>query len=152
MKTRPLSIKITTLSEEFDSLWNRVDSYSVVRIRAKVVEESVIGTPQAELMEFLGPVGTDSKLNQTAAELQTPVVIKDRQFGRLTLDRRADRYMAKTKWNGTAVTLNLTGDDSGAIDRALTIARALWKNQKGWANRIEDYSRTKAGSTTRMSN
>ncbi len=140
MKTRPLSVKVTTSREEFDSLWNRVDSYSVVRIRAKVVEESVIGTPQAELLEFLGPDSSDSELNQAAADLQTPVVIKDRQFGKFTLDRRVDWYTAKTKWNGAAVTLNLTVDDSGAIDGALTVARTLWKDQERWAKRIEDYA------------
>ena len=57
MRTRALSVRITTSRDEFDSLWNRVHSYSVVRIRAKVVEESVIGTPQAELL------GTISRRN-----------------------------------------------------------------------------------------
>lgn len=140
IKTRPLSVRITASLEEFDSLRNRSVSYSVVRIRAKVVEESVLGTSQAELLEFLGSDGSDSELNQAAADLQTPVVIKDRQFGKLKLDRRVNWYTAKTKWNGAAITLNLTVDDSGAIDGALTVARTLWKDQERWAKRIEDYA------------
>src|SRR5438094_10278983 len=47
--TQPLSITITTSRQQYDSLWERVQSNTVVRIRARVVEDSAIGTPQAEL-------------------------------------------------------------------------------------------------------
>src|SRR5262249_51928253 len=70
MKTRPLSVNFTTSRQQYDSLWERVHSYFVVRIRARVVEESVIGTPQAKLVEFLGPDSSDSEMNQAAVDLQ----------------------------------------------------------------------------------
>ena len=140
IKTRPLAVGFTTSREQFDSLWERVQSYSVVRIRARVVEETVIGTPQAELVEFLGPDGSDSEMNQAAVDLQKPVVHQDHQFGQFTLDRSVDWYTAQTEWNGEAVSLNLTLDDAGTIEAALRAARTLWKNQNGWTKRIEDYA------------
>jgi len=140
MKTRPLSVSFTASRQEYDSLWERVQSYSVVRIRARVVEESVIGTPQAELVEFLGADGSDSEINQAAVDLQKPVVHQDHQFGQFTLDRRVNWYTAETEWNGERVSLNLTLDDSGTIEAALKVARTLWKNQKRWAKRIEDFA------------
>jgi hypothetical protein len=140
MKTRPLSITITTSRQQYDSLWERVQSNTVVRIRARVVEDSAIGTPQAELLDFLGPDNSDSELKQAAVELEKPVMYQDYQFGQLTLDRRVNWYTAETEWNGTVVALKLTLDDSGTIDAALQAARALWKHQKEWTKRIEDYA------------
>lgn len=140
MKSRPLSVRLTTSRQVFNSLWERVHSYSVVRIRARVVEESVIGTPQAELVEFLGPDGTDSEMNQAGVDLQTPVHHQDHQFGQLTLNRRVNWYTAETKWNGEPVSLNLTVDESGSIDAALQTARTPWDDQKQWTRRIVDYA------------
>jgi hypothetical protein len=140
LKTRPLSVSFTTSRQEYDSLWERVDSYAVVRIRARVAEESVIGTPEAELLEFLGHDGSDSEMNQAAVDLQKPVIHRDHQFGEFTLDRRVNWYTAETEWNGAVVSLNLTLGDSGTIDAALQAARALWKDQEQWSKRIEDYA------------
>jgi hypothetical protein len=140
MKTRPLSVSATTSRQQFDSLWERVHSYSVVRIRARVVEDSVIGTPQAELLDFLGPDSSDAELSQAAVDLQKPVVQHDHELGRFTLDRRLNWYTAETEWNGDVIALNVRPDDSGTIDAALQVARALWKNQKQWGKRIGDYA------------
>lgn len=140
LKTKPLSVKLTTAREKHDELWNRVDPYAVVRIRARVVEESVVGTAQAQLTEFFGLDSSDPELNQAAADLQKPVVHRDHQFGEFTLDRRVDWYTAETKWNRAVVALNLSLDESGKLDSALQIARALWKDQTRWTKRIEDYA------------
>jgi hypothetical protein len=140
LKTKPLSVEQTTSREQFDSLWERVDAYAVVRIRARVVEESVIGNAQAQLTEFFGLDSSDPELNQAAADLQKPVVHRDSQFGEFTLDRRVNWWTAETKWSGTVVALNLSLDDSGKLDPALQVARALWKDQKKWTKRIEDYA------------
>jgi uncharacterized protein DUF7021/uncharacterized protein DUF2262 len=134
LKTQPLSVSMTTSRPQYDSHWERVHSYSVVRIRARVVEESIIGTPQAQLLEFLGPESSDSELNQAAVDLQKPVVHRDHQFGEFTLDRRVNWYTAETEWNGTVVALNLTLDESGKLGAALQVARALWNGQKKWGN------------------
>jgi hypothetical protein len=140
MKTRPLSISITTSRQQYDSLWERVQSNTVVRIRARVVADSAIGTPQAELLEFLGPDNSDLELKQVAIELEKPVIHQDYQFGQLKLDRRVNWYTVEAEWNGTIVALNLSLDDSGTVDATLQTARALWKNQKEWTKRIEDYA------------
>ena len=67
-------------------------------------------------------------------------MLEDRQFGKLTLDRSVNWYTAKTKWNSAVIALILTVDESGEIDGALAVARALWKDQKRWAKQIEDFA------------
>lgn len=140
LKTLPLSVELTTTRPLFDSLWEQLPSYAVVRIRARVVEESVVGSPQAQLTEFLGLDRSDAELNQAAVDLQKPVIYRDPQFGEFTLDRSLGWYSSETDWNGTAVSLNLEVDESGKLDPALQFARSLWKDQKEWAKRIEDYA------------
>jgi hypothetical protein len=140
LKAHPLTVSVTASRQLFDSLWERVEPYSVVRIRARVVEESVIGTPEAQLLEFLGPDTSDSELNQVAIDLQKPVILGDHQFGDITLNRRVDCYTAETEWNGQTVALNLELDDAGKLDGALQVARTLWKDQENWARRIEAYA------------
>ncbi|MDG3007298.1 DUF2262 domain-containing protein [Paludisphaera mucosa] len=140
MKTRGLSIRFRTSQEEFDTLQRRIEPDSVVRIRARVVEESAFGTAEAELVELLGPDRSDPELNQAAADLQTPVLLEDRRFGTLTLDRSLNWYTGGAKWNGEAVGLNLDAEGAGGIDGALAVARSLWEDQQRWTQRIEDYA------------
>jgi hypothetical protein len=140
LKAHPLSVEWTASRRRFDALRKRVRPYAVVRIRARVVEESVVGTPQAQLTKFFGLDDSDPKLNQAAADLQAPVVLRDHQFGDLTLDRRVDWYTAETEWNGKVVTLNLSLDDSGTPTAALQVGRSLWQDQQRWAKRIQDYA------------
>lgn len=140
MKTQPLTVLFTASRQEHDLLSDRVHSYSVVRIRARVVEESVMGTPEAELVEFLGDDIADPEMNQAAIDLQKPVHHQDYQFGQFTLDRGINWYTTETEWSGELISLQLTPDQSGTIDSALEIARTLWKSQQQWAKRIEDYA------------
>jgi len=140
LKTQPLSVTVTTSRARYESLWEQIHSYTVVRIRARVVEDSMSGTAQGKLTEFLGLDTSDSELYRAAVDLQKPVVHQDHQFGHFTLDRRVNWYTAETEWNGTIVALNLSLDDSDKLDAALQVARSLWKYQKQWATRIEDYA------------
>ena len=140
LKQTRLQVEYVGTPEDFESLARRIDTYTVYRIRARVVEESVIETSEAELLEFLGPDESDPELNQAAIDLQKPVVVMDRQFGEMTLDRRVDRFDAQTTWNGAAVELHFEVDPSGSLDGALATARSLWKDQARWAERIADYA------------
>lgn len=137
MKTRPLSVRLTSSRQDHDELWELVPSYSVVRIRARVVEESVFGTSEAQLVEYLG-LASDAELVQAAIDLKKPVIQWDPQFGELTLDRRINWYTVETEWNGATIVLNVHVDHSGDTEAALQVARTLWKNQEQWKARIED--------------
>src|ERR1043166_4880244 len=140
LKTQPLSVRITTSRQEYESLWNRLHAYTVIRIRARVAENSVLGTPQAQLSELIGPDNSDPELNQAAVDLQKPVIYRDPQFGNFTLDRRIDWYTAAAEWEGKVVDLNRTLDNSGKLDAALQVGRALWKDQEKWAERVRECS------------
>jgi hypothetical protein len=140
LNSRPLSVQLTTSRDGFDLLWNTIEAYSVVRIRARVVEDSVAGTPQAELVEFLGEDRSDAELNQASSKLQEPVIFRDPEFGNFLLERRFDWYTAQVEWNGALVWLNVSLDDAGSVDPALQVARMLWSDQKQWQERIEDHA------------
>jgi hypothetical protein len=140
LKNRPIAMSHTTSREQFDSLWEKVEAYSVLRVIARVVEESVIGTPQGQLVEFLSIDTSELELKKAALDLQKPVIHDDLEFGRFTLDRRVDWYAGETEWNGSTVTLTLPLDDSGKLDNALIHARLLWRDQEGWTQRVRDYA------------
>lgn len=138
MKTGQLVVEWTLSREEFQAMLHRIDEYTVYRIRARVVEGSSMGDHRAQLVEFLGTDPSDPELNQAAVDLQIPVVVRDRQFGELTLDRSINWYAAETNWNGAAVELHLLADQSGEIAGALTVARSLWKDSKRLTGLILD--------------
>jgi len=141
MNTRPLTVSYTAPRPDYRSLKKQIGPYHVLAIRARVVEESVLGSPQAELVEFLGPDASDSEMIQAAVDLKTPVTENDPLFGLFTLDRQTNRFTAKVKWNGKIVLLNLHADHSSKLDgAALQVAKALWKDQKSWTKRIQDYA------------
>lgn len=140
LKTQPLAVEFTAPKSDYDALWKCIHADSVIRIRARVVEESVVGgVPRAQLIEFLGE-DSDPELNQAAADIQQSVVYEDIHFGQFVLNRRVNWYSTETVWNGKTVTLNLTPDDSGSIELALQAARTLWQDQNDWAVRIEGFA------------
>jgi hypothetical protein len=133
-------VSATTSRERFDRLWRQIEAYAVVRIRAHLNESTETEAAQAELVDFLGPDDSDGDLNRAAFDLQEPVFFDDDQFGKLVLDRRVAWYEAETEWCDKTIRLSVTLSDSGAIEGALQVARALWRDQRQWAKRIEDYA------------
>jgi hypothetical protein len=78
-----LSIRKHLSHDELESIMNMIEPYEVLRARVRLVVDSVLGTPQAELIEVIG-TDDDAQLRQIAAILQIPVVVQDQQFGPLT--------------------------------------------------------------------
>lgn len=119
---------------------NRIKASSILRLRARVVEPSVMGRPAALATKLAGPERADADLLRRAKELQEPVVVKDEQFGKLTLDPRwRSSYTAKVKWNGRPVELSLEAEAPEQLQAALKTARLLWKAQAAWQKRLEKY-------------
>lgn len=113
-----------------------LDSYDVVRLRARWSEDNVFASPQALLVEFLGKEDSDSELNSYAAELQEPVSFADPQFGRFTLDRRVDWYEATPDWCGGSIRFTISAGTPEEMEKSLTVARRLWAEQEDWKRKI----------------
>ncbi|WP_337177769.1 DUF2262 domain-containing protein [Paludisphaera sp.] len=137
LKSRELTTMFTIPPEEFDALWSRVHSLDVVRLRARVVEDSAIGEPRAEVVEFVGH-DDDPELARLVVDLKTPVVHEDPDFGELVLDRATDWFKADVRWYRSTIELMVIRDESGSPELALATARALWSQPKAWTTRVKD--------------
>ena len=140
IRREPLTLQRRVTDEEKSKLQKVIDAETVIRVRARVAEENIFGTPQGKLEEFIGRHSTDDELNTHLAELQKPVTHTDDRFGTFKFDRRVRQYTAQVKWNGRTVSLDVKAKEPHEIDRALRVANALWDDQQMWHRRVVDYA------------
>jgi hypothetical protein len=140
LQTQQLAIRRHVVEEEIDRFRELLVPYSVMRIRARVVADSVFGSAQALLEFVVGPDSSDAVLNDQAVRLQEPVEFDDPVFGTFTLNRRYDWFTADTVWDGDVVSLNLMAEKPTDHQAALKVAHALWDAENSWSARIRDYA------------
>jgi hypothetical protein len=140
IQTQPLTIRRKAPHEDLPSFSVRITPYTVLRIRARVVGDSVFQNPQALLEHIVGLDDSDITLNEHAKQLQKPVTYEDAILGAFTLDRRLDRFTTDTVWNGAPVSLNLSAKEPADLQEALKTAHSLWETQDMWNQRIRDYA------------
>lgn len=134
-----LSIRQRLSHEELKAVMNMIEPYEVLRVRVRLVVDSVFETPQAELIEVIG-ADNDAQLQQIAAKLQIPIIVQDERFGPLTLDRRLDRFDGQVAWNGKKVGLTIEAVGEGLCLDSLSVAKELFSNEESWGQRIDDYA------------
>lgn len=105
---------------------------TIVAVRARLCESNVSGTPQAMLEQVLGPVTDDADLNAVRVELLEPVVYVDAILGKLTLNRRLERYNGEVLWRGTRVEIDLSAEGSALPADGVTMAHELLRDQARW--------------------
>jgi hypothetical protein len=135
-----MTITHSVTQEELHIWQERIEPFSVLRIRARVVDDPAFIRPQALLEQIIGPDSTDEQLKQFAHQLRVPVVHEDPVFGKLILDRRVDIYTGQAVWNGARVELDIGIDEAGDLEGGLKVLRDLWRDQKGWTERIANYA------------
>lgn len=135
-----LGISRHVSDEELDKFQDLIQSYSIIRIRAEVAAHSTAENRQVVLIEYLGVETDDLELNERAAELQKPVTFVDSLFGTLTFDRGLSWYKGETVWNGNSVSLSLSAENSDEVQNALNAAHALWQDQSGWNQKLNEYA------------
>jgi len=139
LRSQRLTTRFTTSSEDYASLMSRIKVLDVVRLRARVVEDSAIGTPQAEVVEFLGH-DDDPELARMAVDRKIPVVHEDPYFGELVLERAYDWFKGDVKWRRSTVDLMAVTDESGSPAAAFATARSLWDQPEAWTRRVEEFA------------
>jgi hypothetical protein len=140
LQTVSLTLRRHIKYEEFKKYEKSIISYTVLRVQARVVRESVLGRPQGLLDSIIGPDTSDPELNACARELQKPVTFEDSTFGTFTLDRRINWFETQTEWNGNRINLYLDAEKDSEIQDALTTARSLWQDLGSWTKKIQDYA------------
>jgi len=109
---------------------------SVVRVNAKVVVRSVLGRPDALLVDVLQDDGSDVELNEFAQSLRTPAYFDDPHLGRFTLDRRLDVWDGTCEWLGAPLRVSLCASERPDAERCLECVRALCGDQLEWDSRL----------------
>jgi hypothetical protein len=140
LQTRPLAIRRKVTSAELSRFQELLPSYAVVRIHARVVNDSPFGGPEGLLERVLGIDDSDAELNYFTRKLQEPVTLEDPSFGMFTLDRRINWFTGNAIWNGIPVGLTLSAKEPTDVEAALKTARELWKTQEVWDERVRDYA------------
>lgn len=138
LKTKELIVRKKVSDKELDWFAKSIKPDSIIRIRARVLEENIWHRPEALLDVVIGKYADDSELNELLSELKNPVVYKDARFGELTLDRRFNWFRGTTNWVGEPVTIHVDCDDADSIQAALANAHELWSESEVWNKRIKD--------------
>lgn len=122
--------------DEPGHLVNRIPADSVVRLRARVLDNNETGMPQAMIEDFVAMETSDSELSTILRELIKPITIEDAVFGTLTFNRRHTAYEREASWNGKPVQLSLWANTPEEFHASLRIAHALWSDEASWAKRV----------------
>lgn len=138
LNTNELIVRRKVSDEELKSFMNSIKPDSIIRIRAKVLEDNIWGRPEALLDAVVGEYSRDIELNDFLTKRKKPVTYMDARFGEFTLDRTVDWFSGKTKWNESIIDLNLKNDVSGNVQAALQAAYELWQDSANWDQRIRD--------------
>lgn len=138
VQKQPLTVCRKVSDAELEKLQKLIQPYQVIRLKARLVVDSVLGSPQALLEAIVAPDSLDAELNHVAKELQKPVTLEDPLLGTFTLDRRVDWFIAEVVWAGQPISLNLAG--SANAQAALKTAHALWQNQSEWNRRVRSFA------------
>jgi hypothetical protein len=137
--TDSLTIRRRVTDNELREIQTVIKAETVVRIRARIAEDNVFGSPQAYLEEYIGR-DDDPELQQQLEELQKPKTFEAAPFGTFELDRRLGWFAADVEWVGGEIELNLKTEDPVESESCLKIAQELWSQAVNWNSRINDYA------------
>jgi hypothetical protein len=117
---------------------SELNPYAIVRVSAKLAEDSIYGRPEALLVEIIHRNFDDPELVQVAASLQAPKTFTDPKLGEFFLDRKVDWYEGQADWCGASVKLHLQVDEKDQPEQPAEFAHHLWQDQVGWHDRVLD--------------
>ncbi|PHS05036.1 MAG: hypothetical protein COA78_15810 [Blastopirellula sp.] len=140
IRMESLTLRRKVSDEELDRFQELIEEETIIRVRARVAEDNIFGSPQGQLEEFIELDSKNSVLQAYLVKLQKPVTHQDKRFGTLTNDREINWYSVEVEWNGDTVNMNLIAEESDELTAALKIAYSLWDNESTWHERIVDYA------------
>lgn len=145
VQTKRLLVRRMVPRDEITHWMQQFGMENIVRLRARVSEENVFGSPQALMEEFAGRA-EDHGLREYQRQLRIPIVHNDPTLGNLTWSRRSDWFEGNAKWRAgrawfaTRVRVCLSTGTAENLPAALRVAHALWADQSGWDDRVRNYA------------
>lgn len=139
IRETPLTVRRQVTDKELQKFEELIDPDSIVRIRARLAEKNSFGSPQAFLEKFVRVEPSDSELNGYLANLKKPVTFEVPKFGTFTLNRQVKWFVANTSWCGQDISLNLAAVEAKEVEKAIGVAKELWKAAKKWNARVQDF-------------
>jgi hypothetical protein len=128
---RELTILRPTDAEEY---FQEIPQLSLQRFQVLLsIDKSraIVAGPATEPVNHSG-------LQEFAEERAKPVVLDTKLFGKLVLDRSIDYFAGQTTWNGKEVKVSFECESGYDISRAVGVAEAIWQDQPGWQQRVEN--------------
>lgn len=139
LNTTPLELVCEAQDEDLDALETALEANAVIRARARIIHDEETGEYEGLLDELVGS-DSDPELQARLGELTKPIVVEDEQLGTLIYDRELEQYDGTLDWNGTPVTLHVAVENPDAHEAGRSVAHALVRDQKLWAQRVADYA------------
>lgn len=137
VQQREMQLLREVTHEELQKWMESFQAYDVLRLRARIIDE-----PEkcCALVESVLGKGTDTELEEIAAQLQKPVTLDVPELGTLTLVRRVNWFSGQIPWGNASVQLNLDMADADEADELIATARKIWKMQDEWERRTKEYA------------
>ena len=134
-----LTVQKQVCDNESKSLTNAIAAGVTIRIRTRLLENNLDGSPQALLEELLESNVNDTEINKKRSD-QQPVIYEDEKFGTFSLDTTLDCFETNTIWNKNDIELSIYENKIENVESAIKTAHSLWKDQSLWNKRIQQYA------------
>jgi hypothetical protein len=139
MHKEMLRVELPVSYDELSRYRENIVPYNIIHLKGRVAAHPA-GRMQSLATCIVTTHDDDPELREYAAELQQPVVIKDPLIGEFTLDRSINCFKGHGKWQGKKIKMYLSVDADEFHEELFDTARTLWKHQREWSKRIQDYS------------
>lgn len=80
----------------------------------------------------------DSVLVEYAKQLMVPIVVPTRLFGDIILNPVYEWFEARADWRNKIIRLIFHTDERDKLAEMVLTAEALWEDQAGWEQRVQD--------------
>ncbi len=140
LRRDPLTVRRKVSELELKKIRKKITAETIIKIRARVSDDNIFGSPQALLEEIIKTNISDTVLNSCLEELKKPVTYADGVFGIFTFDRGLNWYRANVNWIEDSINLNLSIESNDDLNAALQTAHVLWNDKVMWNNLIRDYA------------
>lgn len=140
VQTDELTVRRRVTDDEVRVLLDDIDAETIIRLRARFAEDTVMDSPQAMLETVIETDVTDAALEDHIPEPPDPETFVDETFGTFVEDSSGGRYTGTVEWDGTEVELTLTPSATDGCASVLAKARELWADQSSWSDRVTQYA------------
>lgn len=132
----PISISKKVTHNELVVFQENIKAESVVVLRVKLAFDSPTVPARAELVSVL-PEYEDEEILAFLKEYSKPIQISDSHFGTFTFNKCLEWFKGTATWCGVLIKLNVCVDEERKPEKALQVAKELWKTMDIWEQQLK---------------